>query len=241
MDPSGMSAREWFEVQEAMVDVAPFYDRVNSLITFGLAETWRKHIASLAQPDDEVLEIGSGPGTFAKHLECRSVYCLEPLGELAARSRSGLDSEQANVLRGIGENIPLADECVDKVFCVFSFRDFFNRTASVSEIGRVLREGGELFIADVAKPPPGPFSKLLELHVRHVVPMLARVAVPPEARVRWSRDPYRTFVETYEAFGFTDVYEDLMRRTGFSDVRTEYLELKGATVTRGTKPWRSTS
>jgi len=236
-----MSTREWLEVQEAMTDVAPYYDRVNSLITFGLAETWRKHIASLARPDDEVLEIGSGPGTFAKHLQCRSVYCLEPLGELATSSRSCLDSEQACVLRGVGENIPLADERVDKVFCVFSFRDFFNRSASVSEIRRVLREGGELFIADVARPPPGPFSKLLELHVRHVVPILARVAVPPETRVRWSRDPYRTFVETYEAFGFTDVYEDLMRRTGFSDVRTEYLELKGATITRGTKPWRSTS
>jgi len=241
MDHSGMSAREWLEVQEAIVDVAPFYDKVNSLITFGLAETWRKHIASLAGPEDEVLEIGSGPGTFAKHLDCRTVYCLEPLGDLAVHSRGSLDGARASVLRGVGESIPLTDESVDKVFCVFSFRDFFDRGASVEEMRRVLREGGELYIADVAKPPRGPLSKLLELHVRHVVPMLARVAVPPETRFRWSRDPYRTFAETYEAFGFTDVYEDLMRRTGFSDVKTDYLDFKGATVTRGKKPWRSTS
>ena len=106
---------------------------------------------------------------------------------------------------------------------------------------RVLREGGEAFIADVAKPPPGPIAKALQLHVRHVVPVMARMAVNPWSGPRWKSDPYRKFIETYDAFGFTTVYEQLLRDKGFQDVTTEYLRMKGATVTRGKKPWKSTS
>jgi ubiquinone/menaquinone biosynthesis C-methylase UbiE len=106
---------------------------------------------------------------------------------------------------------------------------------------RVLRPGGEAYIVDIAKPPPGPLARLLDMHVRHVVPRLARVALNPAAYERLKRDPYRTFIDTYEAFGFTDVYEELLKTKGFEEVDSEYLRLKGATMTRGRKPWKSTS
>jgi demethylmenaquinone methyltransferase/2-methoxy-6-polyprenyl-1,4-benzoquinol methylase len=241
MDPTGMSGRSWSEVVEAIEELAPDYDRVNSLITFGMADRWRREVASRAGPDDVVLEIGSGPGSFAKRLESRSVYCLEPSRQLAEFSRDVIDGDRVTLLQGLGEKIPLADRSVDKVFCVFSFRDFMDKPAGVSEMLRVLKEGGQAFIVDIAKPPPGPLAKLLDMHVRHVVPRLARVAASPAAYQRLSRDPYRTFADTYEAFGFTTVYEELLRRKGFEGVGTEFLRMRGATMTRGSKPWKSTS
>jgi hypothetical protein len=33
----------------------------------------------------------------------------------------------------------------------------------------------------------------------------------------------------------------MFRKSGFTDVKTEYLDLKGAAMTRGKKPWKSTS
>ncbi len=240
MDHTGMSERRWSEVVGAIEEIGPDYDRVNSLITFGMAEKWRREAASRAGPDDVVLEVGSGPGSFAKWLHAKQVYCLEPSRSLAERSRAVID-DRVTLLQGLGERIPLSDGSVDKVFCVFSFRDFLDKPAGVSEIHRVLKEGGQAFIVDIAKPPPGPWAKLLEMHVRHVVPRLARVAVSPAAYQRLSRDPYRTFVDTYDAFGFTDVYEELLRSKGFDGVGTEFLRMKGATMTRGSKPWKSTS
>lgn len=241
MDHRGMTSGEWLEVIDAMEDVAPYYERVNTLMTFGLADKWRREAASAAKPDDVVLEIGSGPGNFARHLASKTVYCLEPSGELASMSRRMLDDEHVRIIRGVGEKIPLSDQSVDKVFCVFSFRDFFDRAAGAGEMFRVLKPGGEVRIVDVAKPPPGPYAKLLEMHIKHVVPKLAMVAVPPAARARWERDPYRTFADTYKAFGFATVHEDLLRRSGFAAVATDYLKARGAAMTMGTKPWTSTS
>lgn len=241
MDHTGMSEERWSEVVDAIEELAPDYDRVNSLITFGMADRWRKEVASRALRDDVVLEIGSGPGSFAKRLESEQVYCLEPSRRLAEMSRGVIDGERTTLLQGLGEKIPLADSSVDKVFCVFSFRDFLDKSAGVSEMLRVLKDGGQAFIVDIAKPPPGPWAKLLDMHVRHVVPRLARVAASPAAYHRLSRDPYRTFADTYEAFGFTAVYEELLRRKGFEQVGTEFLKMRGATMTRGSKPWKSTS
>jgi demethylmenaquinone methyltransferase / 2-methoxy-6-polyprenyl-1,4-benzoquinol methylase len=241
MDYTGMSEKSWSEVVEALEEIAPDYDKVNSLITFGMAERWRRDVASMASPEDVVLEIGSGPGSFAKRLRSKQVYCLEPSRSLAEFSRRVVDDNRTTLVQGVGESIPLADGSVDKVFCVFSFRDFLDKPSGTSEIFRVLKEGGQAFIVDRAKPPPGPWAKLLEMHVRHVVPRLARVAVSPAAYQRLYRDPYRTFVDTYEAFGFTTVYENLLRSKGFEQVGTEFLRLRGATMTRGKKPWKSTS
>jgi demethylmenaquinone methyltransferase/2-methoxy-6-polyprenyl-1,4-benzoquinol methylase len=241
MNPEGMTTAEWISVLEAMEEVAPYYDRVNQLITLGLADRWRSEVAQRAEKGDVVLELGSGPGSFARHLRDQTVYCIEPSDRLLKQSRDSLDDERVSLIRGVGEGVPLADESVDKVFCSFSFRDFKDRPHGTSEMFRVLREGGEAFIADVAKPPPGPMAKLLEMHVRFVVPTLARVAVNPASRARWKADPYRKFIDTYEAFGFTTVYEGLLRSQGFVDVSTEFLSMKGASLTRGMKPCRSMS
>ena len=239
MDPQGMSDKEWHQVIDAMEEVGPYYERVNWLITFGMVDKWRKRVAAYAEPEDVVLEIGSGPGSFTRHLRSKTILALEPSSDLSDISKELLDPERVTFLKGVGEMIPLADSSVDKVFCVFSFRDFFDRKTGADEMIRVLRNGGEVFIVDIAKPPSGPLAKMLEFHVKHMVPPLTRVAVPSVVRERWTRDPYRTLVDTYVAYGSTRVHEDLLRRSGFDDVSTEYLGLNGATMTRGKKPWKS--
>ncbi len=241
MDHDGMTLTEWRELMDAMEEVGPYYDRVNSLITLGMVDRWRRRAASVARPEDVVLEIGSGPGNFTRHLKAGTVIALEPSSELSASATKLLGGDKVGFLRGVGERIPLADRTVDKVFCVFSFRDFFDRKAGIGEMRRVLKDGGEAIIVDMAKPPPGPMAKMIDFHVRHMVPPLARIAAPAAAKERWARDPYTKLLETYEAYGTVDFCEKSLRDGGFVDVATEYLELRGATMTRGKKPWKSTS
>ncbi len=241
MDHEGMSEKEWHEVIDAMEEVAPYYERVNRLITFGMVDRWRRTVAELAGKDEVVLELGSGPGNFTQHLKAKRIFCVEPSRELLRISKEAVDSDRVTLLRGVGERVPLADGTVDKVFCVFSFRDFYDRGASAGEMNRVLKEGGEVLIVDIAKPSPGPLAKLLEMHVRHMVPPLARIGAPSASSQRMARDPYATFVETYQAFGFTNLYEDLLKAHGFEEVSTKYLELRGATITRGKKPWKKST
>src|SRR3990172_8132681 len=76
--PRGTDAAAWRDVQEATERIVPFYDRVNFVNTFGRIPFWRGRLARTAEPDHSVLEIGSGPGSFARLLRARRVYCLDP-------------------------------------------------------------------------------------------------------------------------------------------------------------------
>jgi demethylmenaquinone methyltransferase/2-methoxy-6-polyprenyl-1,4-benzoquinol methylase len=241
MDNLGMKRAEWRELVESLEEVGADYEKMNSLMTFGLVDKWRRRVAALAAEDDVVLEIGPGPGYFTRHLKSHTIYCLEPSLRFAKSVKDVLDPCRVTLLKGVAERIPLADNTVDKVFCMFSFRDFFDRPAALSEMNRVLREGGEAVIADVARPESGPLAKMLEMHFRALVPVLARVAISPSSREVWARDPYSKLLDTWLAYGSPSENEKLMRERGFSEVSTEYLELKGATMTRGKKPWKSTS
>jgi len=211
------------------------------LMTFGLVDRWRRRVAELAKRDETVLEIGPGPGYFTRHLRANTVYCLEPSVDFVASAKGLLDMGRINLVKGVAERIPMAQESVDRVFCVFSFRDFFDKPAALTEINRVLKEGGEVVVADVAKPDSGPLAKMMDVHFKHMVPVLARVAAGPSSRAVWARNPYARLAETWTAYGSPSDYESLFRKSGFVDVSTEYLELKGAAMTRGKKPWKSTS
>ena len=241
MDQNGMSETEWRQVVESLEDIGPHYEKVNMLMTFGLVDRWRRRVAELAKPGESVLEIGPGPGYFTRHLKANTVYCLEPSLDFASSTKGMLDMGRVNFVKGVAERIPMAPKSVDKVFCVFSFRDFFDKPAALSEINRVLKEGGEVVIADVAKPGSGPLAKMMDVHFKHMVPVLARVAIGPSSRTVWARDPYARLAQTWNAYGSSSDYESLFRKSGFIDVSTEYLELKGAAMTRGKKPWKSTS
>jgi demethylmenaquinone methyltransferase/2-methoxy-6-polyprenyl-1,4-benzoquinol methylase len=241
MDNLGMNRTEWRELVESLEEVGADYEKMNYLMTFGLVDKWRRRVAALASEDDVVLEIGPGPGYFTRHLKSRTIYCLEPSLRFAESVKDVLDPSRVTLLKGVAEKIPLADSSVDKVFCMFSFRDFFDRPAALSEMNRVLKDGGEAVIADVARPESGPLAKMLELHFKALVPVFAHVAVSPSSREVWARDPYTKLLDTWLAYGSPSENERLMRERGFSEVATEYLELKGATMTRGKKPWKSTS
>lgn len=241
MDHYGMTESEWREVVGSLEDIGPYYERVNMLMTFGLIDRWRRHVAALARPEDTVLEIGPGPGYFTRHLKARTIYCLEPSLDFASSTKGLLDIGKVSLVKGLAERIPLSAGSVDKVFCVFSFRDFFDKPAALGEINRVLKEGGEVVVADVAKPHSLPLAKMMDMHFKHLVPVLARVAIDPSARDVWARNPYSRLMQTWNAYGTPSEYEGLFRRSGFVDTSTEYLELKGAAMTRGKKPRTSTS
>jgi len=241
MDQNGMTESEWRELVRSLEDIGPYYEKVNMMMTFGLVDRWRRHVAAFAKPEEKVLEIGSGPGYFTRHLKAGTVYCLEPSLEFASSAKGMLEPGRINLVKGVAEKIPMAPESVDKIFCMFSFRDFFDKPAALGEMNRVLKEGGEAIITDVTKPDSGPLAKMMEIHFKRLVPLLARVAVSQSMRDVWARDPYSRLVQTWTAYGTPSDYETLFKKSGFVDVSTEYLELKGAAVTRGKKPRKSTS
>ncbi len=214
----------------------PYYERVNLTSTLLQLPIWRSRAAGTVGDGEEVLEIGPGPGGFAGLLHCYRVYLLEPSVPMIKYSARRLSAGRYRPVIGLAEDIPLKEASVDKVFCVFSFRDFMNKNGALREVYRVLRPGGQLHVVDLFRAI-GPLRRLMmELWLKRGAGTILRLAVPRKARKGWKHDPYHQLMVTYRGIGTAYEYEGLMREVGFKEVKSTDLLLGSVHYLQGAKP-----
>ncbi|MEE9236311.1 MAG: methyltransferase domain-containing protein [Thermoplasmata archaeon] len=232
----GLGRDSWRSVIESLEEFMPYYERVNYASTLLQLPLWRSLAAGAVRDGEEVLEIGPGPGGFASLLRSCRVYLLEPSVSILKFSASRLREERYRPLVGLAEDIPLKEASLDRVFCIFSFRDFLNKERALREIHRVLRTGGRLHIVDLFRPSGKLQRRLMEFWLRRGAAALLRLLVPGRKRRVWKHDPYRELLVTYDAIGSATQYEGIMREIGFTRVETKGLLLGSVCHIQGAKP-----
>lgn len=225
MLPRGAEAA-WRDVQGATERIIPYYDRVNFVNTFGRVPFWRQRLARTAGADDVVLELGSGPGSFARLLGARRTYCLDPNFRMLGVARGRLGDGRYRFVGGVAEGLPFRDGTFDCVYCSFSFRQFLDKGLAIREIARVLRPGGEAHMLEAARPPPGLRRAFMDSWLTIGVPAVLAVLVPRRVRRAWEEPPFAAFVRSYGAMEPPEAYAAAMRSSGFSDVRLHYLSMR---------------
>jgi demethylmenaquinone methyltransferase / 2-methoxy-6-polyprenyl-1,4-benzoquinol methylase len=131
--------------------IAPRYDLVNRVMTFGLDRGWRRRaVRSLAlAPGSVVVDLAAGTGDLCRDLQAaghRPVGVDLSWGMLAA-ARTSAPLVQADVLR-----LPVPDGRADGATCGFALRNFVDLDAFLAELARVVRPGGRVAVLEVAEP-----------------------------------------------------------------------------------------
>jgi len=154
----------------AMFDaIAPRYDLVNRVMTFGLDISWRRRaVRALGLPArSRVVDVACGTGDFLRILDAagmRAVGVDLSWGMLRAASRPGALA-QADALR-----LPLGDDSFDGATCGFALRNVSDLGAMVAELARVVRPGGRIALVEVDEPR-GPVMRTgHRIWFRHGVP-----------------------------------------------------------------------
>lgn len=230
----GLDREEWLRIVSSIETVSDYYDRVNEISTLFQADKWRRSAIGFSGPNLDILEIGSGPGSFARLLNGRSVVCIEPSKKLigVARLRTASNVEFA---AGVAEELPLTSESFDRVFCSFSFRDFIDKAKSLMEMHRILRKGGIAVIVDIAKREEAFKSWIVKSYLKNVVPIFSKFVIPRSEMKGWNRNPYDELWITYDRFDTPARYAESMRGIGFEDVEWKLLSMGGAFLLRGVK------
>ena len=236
-DPSGIDLDEWEILESQLEESIPNYDRVNRLMTFGQDSVWRKNVRNHANPGMKVLEVGCGPGSFAEDIENVDLTCLDPSKEMLKvaevrvnRARENRGEEPASYVQAIAESIPLEDNTFDRVFCLFSFRDFQDKRKGLEEIFRVLKPGGQLVICDAGKAN-WLHGLAGRIWMSTVVQLMARYVTKKK------NHPWKGLAKTYSHYGTNRYYRNLMKDIGYERVQGRLLLPLGmASRFRGWKP-----
>jgi ubiquinone/menaquinone biosynthesis C-methylase UbiE len=153
---------------EGMVDT---YDSYMQKITLGRDELLRERTIQKSEikEGDTVLEVGSGTGTLSlaakrKAGKSGNVYGIDIIPgmiELSKQKAKNVDEDITFTLGNIVE-IPHEDNKFDVVMCSFMIFHVSEQTRrkGISEIYRVLKPGGRLFIVDLGLPK-GSFQRTI--------------------------------------------------------------------------------
>jgi ubiquinone/menaquinone biosynthesis C-methylase UbiE len=128
------------------------------------AGTWDKNVAEKdtnklskmaekleLKPGMVVLDVGTGTGVFLPYLldgigEKGKIYALDIAEEMLAKAREKNPGRNIEYLHADIADVPLDEDMVDCAVCYSSFPHFPDKKKSLSEIKRVLKTGGRVFI-----------------------------------------------------------------------------------------------
>ena len=170
----------WGEVMDALREIIPVYDRVNSYISLGRDAEYRgRGIRGRIMPGNMILDAGSGFGNMSRTAKkiCGDldITLYDPLVPML-RNAGTLFEEPPPCSCGVFEHMPFRDGGFDAVLCGYSLRDAINLRIAVSEIHRVLKKGGRCVIVDLGKPDCAPVRWGVTFYLRAILPVIALAA-----------------------------------------------------------------
>ncbi len=130
--------------------LAPIYHDAR-LLDPETARTWMDEVRRAApQPRPlSVLDLGSGTGRFSPLLadECKGIVAaVEPASGMREQARLRSGHPSVSYVAAAAENLPLAPESIDVAFAFMVWHHVADRRQATSEVARVLRLGGVVFL-----------------------------------------------------------------------------------------------
>lgn len=159
------------------------YERENEAIARdGRLDAALREVADWAGWD--LLDVGAGTGFWLPRYaaSAASVTGVEPDPQLLQAARDRVRSvDNADVMAGSAEHLPVADAAMDIVHARFAY--FFGRgaDAGLAEVRRVLRQGGTFIAIDIDWGW-GEFSELLQMATN------GNAAIDPDGTDTWWRE-----------------------------------------------------
>lgn len=223
-------------VHDLFSRIAPRYDLVNDLQSFGLHRYWKRRVVQLArsQPGHAALDVCCGTGDLALRLaregaQVTGLDFSERMLEVAQRRAASFRTAEpqtaqhpshatphtsvpAHFIRADAERIPFADDSFDIVTVGYGLRNLANWEAGLAEMQRVARPGGRLVVLDFGKPENALWRGLYFSYLKLCVPLLGRVFCG-------SADAYGYILESLKVYPAQQGVAAAMRTLGLVNVR----------------------
>jgi len=227
-------------LQKLFAEVAPTYEMVNHVLTFGLDRRWRKKAARLAAARGGFrwLDVCSGTGEFAGTLaelapRGGSVISLDFCPPMLARATARAGRIRLLFVIGNARHLPFATDSLDLITISFATRNInLSRPILVQEFAefrRVLKPEGTFVNLETSQPRPRWIRSLFHVYVSLVVKYAGRW-------LSGSRAGYVYLASTIPRFHDARELKEIIDEAGLDTILVKRLSLGIAAIHVARKP-----
>ncbi len=218
-------------------DIAPRYDLLNRMLSFGVDQRWRDRAISELETDRprRILDVATGTGDLAIKalaVDPEKVVGVDISEEMLERGRGkvrDLGLEDRIVLqKGDAEKLPFSDSQFEAAVVGFGVRNFEDLDRGLREILRVLTPGGRLVVLEFSHPSAFPIKHLYQFYSHVVLPFVGRVVSKNETA-------YRYLPASVDVFPSGNAFVERLREAGFVDATWRPLTFGIASLYSGRK------
>jgi demethylmenaquinone methyltransferase/2-methoxy-6-polyprenyl-1,4-benzoquinol methylase len=227
------------KVSELFARIAPRYDLINDVQSFGMHRRWKRRVVQLAEvrPGERALDLccGTGDLAFALAEAGASVTGLDfseemlqvarekfkvhpPSSDFGATSGSKFEVE---FVQGDAQRIPFPENTFNIVTIGYGLRNLADLDAGIREMLRVTRPGGRLLALEFGKPGNALWRSIYFIYLRTFLPVFGKVFCGNAAA-------YGYILESLKHYPAQEGVSARMREVGWQKVRV--LNLFGGTM-----------
>lgn len=210
-------------IQELFCSIAPKYDLMNSLLSFGIDRIWRRKAVSFLLEKRHILDLCAGTLALSRELLTQN-----PQAQVVATdfSREMLEAGLKQLPTAFQHRLQI--ECVDffnftrppgsfdGAMCSFGMRNLDENELALQRIYQLLGSKGVVVILEFFKPDSRWMQFFHRTYVCWVIPSLGRLI---------SRHPhaYEHLRDSIRSFYTLDQYRTLLQKTGFRVLTSQRL------------------
>lgn len=205
--------------------IAPHYDRLNHLLSFGIDRSWRKRLVrelKATQPH-QILDLATGTADLAI-AAARNTDSLitgtdiaDEMLEIGRQKVAEYSlSHRIELLRADSENLPFENGRFDAAMVAYGVRNYEDLPRGLAEMQRVLREGASAYVLEFSHPSSFPMKQLYRFYSRYIMPVAGRL-------VSNHSTAYSYLPESVRVFPSGEAFCQLLKEAGFK--RTQAIPL----------------
>jgi len=238
MSPTDSIRRDVPAEIQAMFDaIAPTYDTLNHLLSFGMDIRWRRKAVTLLREKHggKFLDIAAGSGDSSLELlslqpeqVIGSDFAFSMLNVFGDKLKKSGKQEVIGLISCDAHDLPFADATFDGTIVAFGIRNFADRLRALREMYRVLRPSGIALVLELSTPAGAIPRGVYRLYAHVALPLIGRLISRHNAAYRYLPDSIAKFPDREE-------FLRLLRDAGFTHASADSLTFGAATIYTGRK------
>jgi len=203
-------------VQTIFSTIAPRYDLVNDVMTFGQARAWRNKLVRLsgAREGMSVLDVATGTGDLAivfKKVTGPSGpvtgvdFCAGMLDFAPAKAQS----KNLEVTFKLGDAMALdfADSTFDVVSIAYGIRNVTDAAKSIREMARVIKPGGKFMVLETGRSTWPVYGQAVDFYCAKIMPVMGGF-------LSGSKDAYKYLDASSKDFPYGAKFVEMLKKEG---------------------------